>query len=117
VSHTNGLRRYQNEFWWPETEAPDDTTGLADFTGWSPRPVGASVLIFTVLLLSWQLALAQLTQQGPKLVGTGVVGSAEQGFSVAVSADGNTAIVGGPADPDQLVRRPRVDATIKSLAS
>lgn len=38
------------------------------------------------------------TQQGPKLVGTGAVGFPEQGFSVALSADGNTAIVGGPFD-------------------
>jgi hypothetical protein len=38
------------------------------------------------------------TQQGNKLVGTGAVGPAEQGFSVALSADGNTAIVGGPGD-------------------
>ena len=45
-----------------------------------------------------QLALAQFTQQGPKLVGTGAVGPAEQGSSVALSADGNTAIVGGLDD-------------------
>jgi hypothetical protein len=38
------------------------------------------------------------TQQGNKLVGTGASGSAEQGFSVSISADGNTAIVGGPGD-------------------
>ncbi|HMS86176.1 MAG TPA: hypothetical protein PKD12_21260 [Nitrospira sp.] len=38
------------------------------------------------------------TQQGPKLVGTDVVGSASQGFSVALSADGNTAVVGGLSD-------------------
>jgi uncharacterized protein (TIGR03437 family) len=38
------------------------------------------------------------TQQGNKLVGTGAVGSAEQGVSVAISGDGNTAIVGGVAD-------------------
>jgi subtilisin-like proprotein convertase family protein len=38
------------------------------------------------------------TQQGEKLVGTGAVGSAWQGFSVALSADGNTAIVGGYHD-------------------
>jgi hypothetical protein len=35
------------------------------------------------------------TQQGTKLVGTGAVGIAGQGYSVALSADGNTAIVGG----------------------
>ena len=43
-----------------------------------------------------QLAPAQFFQQGQKLVGTGAVGSTNQGMSVALSADGNTAIVGGP---------------------
>jgi hypothetical protein len=38
------------------------------------------------------------TQQGSKLVGTGAVGAAIQGWSVAISADGNTAIVGGCFD-------------------
>ncbi len=38
------------------------------------------------------------TQQGGKLVGAGVVGQAEQGSSVAISRDGNTALVGGPND-------------------
>jgi hypothetical protein len=38
------------------------------------------------------------TQQGSKLVGTGAVGEARQGFSVAVSGDGDTAIMGGPGD-------------------
>ncbi|HLF14804.1 MAG TPA: T9SS type A sorting domain-containing protein [Bacteroidota bacterium] len=38
------------------------------------------------------------TQQGGKLVGTGVVGFAQQGYSVSLSADGNTAIVGGNSD-------------------
>jgi hypothetical protein len=37
-------------------------------------------------------------QLGDKLVGTGAVGNAAQGISVALSADGNTAIVGGPGD-------------------
>ncbi len=38
------------------------------------------------------------SQEGSKLVGTGAVGDAAQGWSVAISADGNTAIVGGPSD-------------------
>jgi hypothetical protein len=38
------------------------------------------------------------TQQGGKLVGTGAIGTAQQGRSVALSADGNTALVGGPYD-------------------
>ena len=50
------------------------------------------------MLLSSQLALAQFTQQRPKLVGTGAVGGAAQGVSVALSGDGDTAIVGGLYD-------------------
>ncbi len=38
------------------------------------------------------------TQQGSKLVGTGAVGSADQGYAVALSSDGNTALVGGHSD-------------------
>jgi FG-GAP repeat len=38
------------------------------------------------------------SQQGGKLVGTGAVGNALQGVSVALSGDGNTAIVGGDSD-------------------
>ncbi|MFI5167767.1 MAG: PKD domain-containing protein, partial [Thermoanaerobaculales bacterium] len=37
-------------------------------------------------------------QQGDKLVGTGATGSAQQGWAVAISGDGNTALIGGPAD-------------------
>jgi RHS repeat-associated protein len=47
--------------------------------------------IFTRSGIAW-------TQQGVKLVGTGNIGQAEQGCSVAISADGNTAIVGGLGD-------------------
>ncbi len=65
----------------------------------SSRLFGASGLISAALLVSSQLALAQFTQQGAKLVGTGAVGpNVQQGNSVALSADGNTAIVGGPGD-------------------
>jgi hypothetical protein len=58
----------------------------------------AAIVCFLALLVSPKLAQAQFTQQGPKLVGTGAVGGAGQGGSVALSADGNTAIVGGPRD-------------------
>ena len=43
-------------------------------------------------------AQAQIIQQGAKLVGTGAVGAAGQGFSVALSGDGNTAIAGAYMD-------------------
>ena len=42
------------------------------------------------------------SQQGNKLVGTGAIGAASQGAAVSLSADGNTAIVGGPNDNNNL---------------
>ena len=60
--------------------------------------LGASMLLCAALLVSSQPALAQFTQQGGKLVGTGAVGAADQGYSIALSSDGNTAVVGGPGD-------------------
>lgn len=41
---------------------------------------------------------ATWTQQGAKLVGTGNIGAAQQGYSVNMSADGNTALVGATQD-------------------
>jgi hypothetical protein len=65
-------------------------------------------LVLRVLLLVWAAwplaAQAQFTQQGPKLAGTGAIapyGGAsgpEQGFSVSLSGDGNTGILGGIFD-------------------
>jgi hypothetical protein len=58
----------------------------------------------TILLLLGTLGFlpcstnAQFLQQGSKLVGTGVVGTAWQGISVSISSDGNTAIEGGYQD-------------------
>ena len=58
----------------------------------------ASALISTTLICTSQQVSAGFIQQGPKLVGTGVEANtgAGQGTSVALSADGDTAIVGGP---------------------
>jgi hypothetical protein len=47
---------------------------------------------------AWKRSAGVWTQQGNKLVGTGAAGSAEQGWSVSLSSDGNTAIVGGYVD-------------------
>jgi hypothetical protein len=61
--------------------------------------VGANVakpLVGSTATVASQPASAQFTQQGAKLVGSGAAGAASQGFSVALSADGDTAIVGGP---------------------
>ena len=42
------------------------------------------------------------SQQGNKLVGTGNIGASQQGYSVSLSANGNTAIIGGPNDSNNL---------------
>ena len=59
--------------------------------GWSDNSKSGAAWVFTRSGGVWK-------QQGKKLVGTGAVGNARQGMSVAVSADGNTVIVGGPHD-------------------
>jgi hypothetical protein len=59
--------------------------------GWSDNSKTGAAWVFTRNNGVW-------TQQGKKLVGADAVGSARQGLSVALSADGNTAIVGGPGD-------------------
>ncbi|MFI5253717.1 MAG: T9SS type A sorting domain-containing protein [Bacteroidota bacterium] len=59
------------------------------------------LLISALVLLMFSSARAQFFQQGGKLVGAGAVNNfngAEQGHSVSLSADGNTAIVGGATD-------------------
>ena len=63
------------------------------------RAIGA-VFVSVALLCTTPPAAAQFVQQGPALIGTGTVGPVlpAQGSSVALSADGNTAIVGGPDD-------------------
>ena len=65
-----------------------------------------SLHILPVAVLAYSLLLApaqaQFSQQGPKLVGTGAVFVAEQGVSVSLSGDGNTAIVGGFDDNNEV---------------
>src|SRR4029079_17648152 len=62
--------------------------------------------LFPILLRSWMAfaavlaAHAQYVQQGGKLIGSGALDPASQGASVAISQDGNTAIVGGSTDND-----------------
>jgi hypothetical protein len=61
----------------------------------------AFLLVTGVVLVSGLLPLpaqGQFFQQGPKLVGTGAIGAADQGSSVSLSSDGSTAIVGAPND-------------------
>jgi len=60
------------------------------------KRIWAFVVLFSCTLV--MNASGQLLQLGTKLVGTGAVGAAYQGYSVSLSADGNTAIVGGISD-------------------
>jgi len=67
----------------------DGNTALVG--GWSDNSKTGAAWVFTRTGGVW-------TQQGKKLVGTDAEGRARQGISVALSADGNTAILGGPGD-------------------
>ncbi|HXP88482.1 MAG TPA: hypothetical protein VN841_27380 [Bryobacteraceae bacterium] len=66
--------------------------------GKSGRSVLCAVAVLAASASLLSTARGQFVQQGGKLVGTGTVGNSLQGFAVAVSADGSTAIVGGPID-------------------
>ncbi len=68
----------------------DGNTALVGGGGNVTNVVGAA-WVFTRSGSTW-------TQQGRKLVGTGAAGRADQGYSVALSAGGNTALVGGFRD-------------------
>jgi len=57
-----------------------------------------SISFCAAVLFSSASAFAQYVQQGPKLGGNGAVGNTQVGSSVALSADGNTALMGGPFD-------------------
>jgi hypothetical protein len=59
--------------------------------GWFDDTGVGATWIFTRSLGVW-------TQQGSKLIGTGAIGTAYQGRSVSLSADGNTLAVGGAFD-------------------
>ncbi len=74
---------------WSVSLSADGNTAL--FGGLSDSGSSGAAWVFTRTEGVWN-------QQGSKLVGTGAVGSAQQGYSVALSADGNTAIVGGLSD-------------------
>src|SRR5581483_8693342 len=59
--------------------------------GWQDNAQIGAVWVFVRTGTTW-------AQQGEKLIGTGASGNAQQGTGVALSADGNTLLVGGSAD-------------------
>jgi hypothetical protein len=72
---------------------PGTTTGKISITAANGTTTSASDFTLTITLFP-------SVQQGGKLVGTGAIGMSQQGSSVSISADGNTAIVGGIGDND-----------------
>jgi hypothetical protein len=74
------------------------SVSMTSFFSYKWPTFAAAAVCFSALLVLPEQAQAQFTQEGPKLVGTGGVGGAQQGGAVALSSDGNTAIVGGRGD-------------------
>ena len=72
------------------TTAVSGKESLTESLKFDEANVGAA-WVFTRSAEKWQ-------QQGPKLTGTGESGAGRVGFSVALSGDGNTALLGGPGD-------------------
>src|SRR5580704_12697504 len=64
----------------------------------SRRGIRSLFAAVMVVLAVCPAAMAQYTQQGPKLVPAGAGPTAAVGSSVALSTDGNTAAVGAPVD-------------------
>ena len=75
------------EFGFSVALSSDGTTALIG----GPEVNGGFVWVFTQSGGVW-------TQQGPKLTGGGEVGAGLFGWSLALSADGNTALIGGMSD-------------------
>ena len=80
------------------TQAPADEEMIVPGQRRRYRPLRCWLAAFFIVV-GPSLAAGQPTPQSTfKLVGTGAVGPTEQGWSVALSADGKTAIVGGIVD-------------------
>jgi hypothetical protein len=77
---------------WSVALSGDGNTAMIG--GWGDDDNSGAVWVWTRSGGVW-------SQQGGKLNGSGAVGKSEQGFSVALSADGNTAIVGGHFDQEE----------------
>jgi uncharacterized repeat protein (TIGR01451 family) len=84
------------------TQQPSQGNSVSLSADGNTAIVGAPTDSGTGSAFIWTRSGGVWTQQGNKLVGSGAVGNAEQGNAVAISADGNTAIVGGYFDNDQV---------------
>ncbi len=88
---TGAGRIGENHFGWSVALSADGKTGLIG--GPWDNDYGGAAWVFTRSGETW-------SQDGEKLTGSGQTGNGEFGYSVALSADGNTAVVGGPEDND-----------------
>src|SRR5271165_3045458 len=76
-----------------------------------PLNLARALAGLALFVASAALAQTQFAQQGGKLVGTAPIGLPLQGYSVAISADGTTAIIGGPAQDGLLdINNPGIGA-------
>ncbi len=73
------------------------SAGTASFTVTSTSETDTGTVAWFVLGGSF-IPPIMYTQQGAKLIGTGATGNAQQGYSIALSADGNTVAIGGHSD-------------------
>ena len=71
--------------------ALNGTSTTAIIGGWNDNSATGAAWIFNQSGGVW-------SQQGGKLIGSDATGAAQQGYAVALSTDGNTALVGGRAD-------------------
>jgi phosphodiesterase/alkaline phosphatase D-like protein len=74
-----------------------DARGRA-LRSWMELSRGAVLLRIDARGAHYPLRVDPLIQQGPKLTASDESGAGNLGLSVAISADGNTALVGGPSD-------------------
>lgn len=74
---------------WAVGLSADGNTAIVG--GYDDNSSAGAAWVFTRSVGVW-------SQQGGKIVGTGATGAAQQGASVGISADGNTAVVGGYGD-------------------
>src|SRR3954451_1977690 len=86
---TGGGETGTGEFGWSVALSADGNTALIG--GNTDNGFVGAAWAFTRSGGAW-------TQQGPKLTGSGETGAGQFGWSVALSADGDTALIGGNAD-------------------
>jgi FG-GAP repeat len=77
--------------WFGKTVALSADGTLALIGGHVDNAEAGAAWVFTRTGAAW-------LQQGPKLTGSGEIGAGAFGFKLALSADGNTALIGGPDD-------------------